>query len=129
VADVLLEPTVIYVRAALELLRSDIPVHGLAHITGDGLENLLRLNPQIGFDVSDPLPVPPVFGLIAERGAVDEAEMWQVFNMGCGFCAVVPEDRAGDAVAILHAHHPGAARIGTVTGEAGRIAHPAFARG
>src|SRR3954447_9306080 len=57
VADVLLEPTVIYVRAALELLRSDIPVHGLAHITGDGLDNLLRLNPDIGFDVTDPLPV------------------------------------------------------------------------
>ncbi len=45
VADVLLEPTVIYVRAALDLLRSDVPVHGLAHITGDGLENLLRLEP------------------------------------------------------------------------------------
>ena len=37
VADVLLEPTVIYVRAVLELLRSDVPVHGLAHITGGGL--------------------------------------------------------------------------------------------
>ena len=43
VADALLEPTVIYVRAVLELLRSDIPVHGLAHITGGGLLNLLRL--------------------------------------------------------------------------------------
>ena len=43
VADVLLEPTVIYVRAVLELLRSDVPVHGLAHITGGGLLNLLRL--------------------------------------------------------------------------------------
>src|SRR3954469_3295853 len=63
VADVLLEPTVIYVRAVLELLRSDVPVHGLAHITGDGLENLLRLNPEVGFTVDSPLPVPPVFGL------------------------------------------------------------------
>src|SRR5262245_28027401 len=43
-ADQLLEPTVIYVRAVLELLRSDVPVHGLAHITGGGLLNLLRLN-------------------------------------------------------------------------------------
>ena len=43
VADALLEPTVIYVRAVLELLRSEIPVHGLAHITGGGLLNLLRL--------------------------------------------------------------------------------------
>ena len=44
-ADALLEPTVIYVRAALDLIRSDIGVHGLAHITGGGLLNLLRLNP------------------------------------------------------------------------------------
>src|SRR4051794_29812512 len=43
VADVLLEPTVLYVRAVLELLRSEVPVHGLAHITGGGVLNLLRL--------------------------------------------------------------------------------------
>ncbi|HVE68910.1 MAG TPA: phosphoribosylformylglycinamidine cyclo-ligase [Solirubrobacteraceae bacterium] len=127
VADAVLEPTVIYVRAALDLLRSDVPVHGLAHITGDGLENLLRLNPGAGFDVTDPLPVPPVFGLIAQRGGVDAAEMWQVFNMGCGFCAVVPAARAGDAVALLSAHHPGTAVIGAVTDRAGVVSHPALA--
>src|SRR3954454_23305394 len=48
-ADQLLEPTVIYVRAVLELLRSEVPVHGLAHITGGGLLNLLRLNEAVGF--------------------------------------------------------------------------------
>jgi phosphoribosylformylglycinamidine cyclo-ligase len=125
VADVLLEPTVIYVRAVLALLGSDVPVHGLAHITGDGLENLLRLNPEVGFTVDAPLPVPPVFGLIAARGGVAPAEMWQVFNMGCGFCAVVPAERADDAVGLLAAHHPGTARIGTVTADPGRIVHPA----
>jgi phosphoribosylformylglycinamidine cyclo-ligase len=126
VADVLLEPTVIYVRAVLALLGSDVPVHGLAHITGDGLENLLRLNPEVGFTVDAPLPVPPVFGLIAARGGVAPAEMWQVFNMGCGFCAVVPAERAADAVALLGAHHPGTAVIGAVTSDAGRISHPAL---
>jgi phosphoribosylformylglycinamidine cyclo-ligase len=126
VADVLLEPTVIYVRAVLELLASDVPVHGLAHITGDGLENLLRLSPEVGFAVDAPLPVPPVFGLIAARGGVEAAEMWQVFNMGCGFCAVVPADRADDAASLLAAHHPGTARIGAVTPSAGRIDHPAL---
>jgi phosphoribosylformylglycinamidine cyclo-ligase len=126
VADVLLEPTVIYVRAVLALLGSDVPVHGLAHITGDGLDNLLRLNPEVGFTVDAPLPVPPVFGLIATRGGVAPAEMWQVFNMGCGFCAVVPADRAAEAVALLGARHPGAAVIGAVTPDAGRIVHPAL---
>ena len=86
VADALLEPTTIYVRAVLELLRSDIPVHGLSHITGGGVLNLLRIGTDIGYEVSSPLPAPPVFSLIAELGGVVPAEMWEVFNMGCGFC-------------------------------------------
>ena len=56
IADVLLEPTVIYVRAVLDLLRSDVPVHGLAHITGDGLDNLLRLHADVGYAIDDRCP-------------------------------------------------------------------------
>jgi phosphoribosylformylglycinamidine cyclo-ligase len=119
-ADVLLEPTVIYVRAVLDLLRSGLPVHGLAHITGGGLQNLTRLNAGVGFEVSAPLDVPPIFRLVQEHGRVGEAEMWDVFNMGCGFCAVVPERAAAEAAALLARHHPGTRRIGTVTDRAGR---------
>jgi phosphoribosylformylglycinamidine cyclo-ligase len=119
-ADALLEPTVIYVRAVLELLRSGLPVHGLAHITGGGLLNLTRLGDAIGFAVTDPLPVPPIFDLVREHGNVAEAEMWEVFNMGCGFCAVVPEPAADEAAALLATQHPGTRRIGTVTDRAGR---------
>jgi phosphoribosylformylglycinamidine cyclo-ligase len=122
VADALLEPTVIYVRAVLDLLRSDVPVHGLAHITGGGVRNLLRLGGgRVGYAIEAPLPVPPVFGLVARLGAVADAEMWDVFNMGCGFVAVVPDERAADAAALLGARHPGSARIGTVTADAGRV--------
>jgi phosphoribosylformylglycinamidine cyclo-ligase len=122
VADALLEPTVIYVRAVLDLLRSDIPVHGLAHITGGGVNNLLRLGPRrLGFGIDTPLPVPPVFGLVARLGAVSDAEMWEVFNMGCGFVAIVPDEGADAAATLLAARHPGAARIGSVTGDAGRV--------
>jgi len=124
VADALLEPTTIYVRAVLELLRSGLRVHGLAHITGGGLLNLTRLNRGVGFEVSDPLPVPPVFALVQELGAVADAEMWEVFNMGCGFCAVVPPSTADAAAALLAAHHPGARRIGTVTDRAGLVELP-----
>ena len=125
VADVLLEPTVIYVRAILELLRSvEVEVHGLAHITGGGLSNLLRLNDHVGFAIDAPLPVPPVFELIARLGGVAEDEMWEVFNMGCGFVAVVPDAQADVAAALLDARHPGSARIGTVTDRAGRIERP-----
>jgi phosphoribosylformylglycinamidine cyclo-ligase len=125
VADALLEPTVIYVRAALELLRSDIAVHGLAHITGGGLRNLLRLGGErLGFAVEEPLPVPAICSLVAELGGVPIAEMWDVFNMGCGFVALVPADRAEDVAALLGAHHPGTARIGTVTADAGHLSAP-----
>ena len=120
-ADALLEPTVIYVRAILELLASPVTVHGLAHITGGGLANLLRLNDAIGFAIDAPLPVPPVFELIARCGDVAQDEMWDVFNMGCGFVAVVEAGDAERAIALLSAHHPGSARIGTVTDRAGQI--------
>jgi phosphoribosylformylglycinamidine cyclo-ligase len=65
--------------------------------------------------------MPPVFGLIARLGAVADAEMWDVFNMGCGYVAVVPPERAGEAAALLAGRHPGSARIGTVTDRAGRV--------
>jgi phosphoribosylformylglycinamidine cyclo-ligase len=125
VADALLAPTVIYVRAVVELLRSDVPVRGLAHITGGGLTNLLRLGSgRVGWRVEEPLPVPPVFELIGRLGHVTPQELWEVFNMGCGFVAVVPEDRADDAEALLAARHPGTRRIGTVSDAAGTVEVP-----
>ena len=126
VADALLEPTVIYVRAALALIRSEIPVHFLAHITGGGVTNLLRgtRGEEIGYELDAPLPVPGVFDLIAELENVPPAEMWEVFNMGCGFACVVPAEHEDAATTLLAAHHPGSRRIGRITGEAGRVTLP-----
>ena len=119
--EILLEPTTIYVRAALELLASRLDVHGLAHITGDGLNNLLRLSREVGYEINAPLPVAAVFDLIAEHGAVEESEMYEVFNMGLGFVAVVPDADAEAGVELLAAHHPGTRRIGEVTADAGAV--------
>jgi phosphoribosylformylglycinamidine cyclo-ligase len=126
VADALLEPTVIYVRAILDLLASGVEVHGLAHITGGGLLNLLRLGDGVGYCVSEPLPVPPVFELIASLGEVAETEMWEVFNMGCGFCVIVGAGDAERAAARLAPHHPGAAVIGFCEGREGRLSIPSL---
>src|SRR3954468_21837147 len=114
VADALLEPTAIYVRAVLELLASDVPVHGLAHITGGGLDNLRRLHDGVAYRLEEALPVLPIFGLVQRLGNVPDEEMWRVFNMGCGFIAVVPAGAAEEAAAVLGAHHAGARRIGSV---------------
>jgi phosphoribosylformylglycinamidine cyclo-ligase len=114
--DILLEPTEIYVRAIMDLLDSDAEVHGLAHITSGGLDNLLRLKAEVTYEITDPLEPQPIFALIAERAAVPEDEMYEVFNMGCGFCCVVPEESEAAALEVLTRHYPEARRIGRVTG-------------
>jgi phosphoribosylformylglycinamidine cyclo-ligase len=110
----LLEPTEIYVKPIVELLRSEVEVHGLAHITSGGVGNLLRLAADVAYEIEAPLPVPPIFELIRERGGVGDEEMHEVFNMGCGFCVVVPAGDEATALAILAPHYPGAAPIGRV---------------
>ena len=119
--DVLLEPTEIYVKPIVELLRSELDVRGLAHITSGGTKNLLRLAAEVAYEVDDPLPVPPIFGLIQERGDVAEEEMYEVFNMGCGFCVVVPAADESAALKLLRRHYPEAKRIGRATDGPPRI--------
>jgi phosphoribosylformylglycinamidine cyclo-ligase len=124
VGDELLEPTEIYVRAVLELIRSEVPVHGLAHITGDGLLNLLRLNEEIGYELGELPPVPPIFGLIGRTGGLEATEMYEAFNMGIGFCCVVRPDDATGALELLRGHYPTARQIGETTPEAGIVRLP-----
>jgi phosphoribosylformylglycinamidine cyclo-ligase len=119
--EILLEPTEIYVRAVLELLHSPVDVNGLAHITGDGLNNLLRLSDGVGFEIDAPLPVPPIFHLIQDLGGVSDAEMHEVFNMGCGFVCVVGAGDEEPALKLLQGHYPGAQRIGRVSDAAGDV--------
>ena len=101
VGDALIEPTRIYVREVVELLRSEVDVRGLAHITGDGFLNLGRLDAPVGYRISDPLPVQPIFELIAERSGTPTEELYEVFNMGCGLCCVVPAGDAEEAARVL----------------------------
>jgi len=111
--DELLEPTEIYVKPVVELLRSEVDVRGLAHITSGGLGNLLRLVADVGYEIDDPLPAPPLFGLIQERSGTSDDEMHDVFNMGCGFCCIVAAADEAAALDLLHPHYPGAKRIGS----------------
>jgi phosphoribosylformylglycinamidine cyclo-ligase len=120
--DVLLEPTQIYVRAILELLRSEVDVRGLAHITGEGFDNLRRLDADVGYEIDDPLPVPPIFDLIQELGEISDREMREVFNMGCGFCCVVAGQDEGRALELLRGRYSGAKRVGRATDRPGEVA-------
>ena len=89
----------------------------MAHITGDGLTNLLRVDSELGFVIDDLPDPPPIFDLIQEAGEVPPHEMYEVFNMGIGFCAVVPAEQAEKAIAISRRHDTPAWRIGYATDE------------
>jgi phosphoribosylformylglycinamidine cyclo-ligase len=91
VVDELLEPTRIYVKPVLGLLR-EIRVKAMAHVTGGGITgNLPRVLPSGRRARIDPAawPVPPVFAAIQRAAAVDDGEMRRTFNMGLGFLLVV----------------------------------------
>jgi phosphoribosylformylglycinamidine cyclo-ligase len=122
--EALLEPTTIYVRAIVDLLGSGADVRGLAHITSGGLLNLLRLGSDVGYRIDSPLPVPPILELIASRSGAEDAELQEVFNMGCGFCCIVPASDADAAAALLGERHDGARVIGEATGMAGVVELP-----
>ncbi len=117
VGEELLEPTRIYVRPVWEMIQSGLPVHGLYHITGDGLLNLTRGESPLGFEITA-LPEPqPIFRLIAEAGAVAPAEMYRVFNMGIGFVVVAPADAVDGLTAIASRHGLESWLLGRVTAD------------
>jgi phosphoribosylformylglycinamidine cyclo-ligase len=103
VADVLLAPTRIYVRAVLPV-RDD--VHAMAHITGGGITgNLPRVLPAGCRAVvrRRAWNVPPEFTVLQAQGRVEDAEMFRTFNMGIGYVLVVPADHAERVMAALRA--------------------------
>ena len=107
IGEELLRPTDIYVRPVMECLNAKgLPVRALVNITGDGFLNLPRITAPVGFNL-DALPEPqPIFGLIQRLGRVPAPEMYRVFNMGIGFCLIVPDDPAAvRAVADTFAAH------------------------
>jgi len=116
--EVYLEPHRAYVRELLAL-RDSVEVRGMAHITGGGLPgNLPRALGGLGARL-DPSAweEPAVFGLIRALGEVSEEEMRCVFNLGVGFCVVVGEAEAEEALAVLSRAGWYARRIGQVVAE------------
>ena len=102
-AQALMEPTRIYVKSVLPLMKAGL-IKGAAHITGGGLiENPPRciaegLTPSFDWDA---WPVPPVFQWLAETGGISDHEMRRTFNCGVGFILIVAPDHAEDVLAGL----------------------------
>ncbi|MGH7047728.1 MAG: AIR synthase-related protein, partial [Stellaceae bacterium] len=119
----LLRPTPIYVPEMLAVIDEVPTVKALINITGDGLLNLPRVAARVGFELDALPPPPPVFGLIQRCGAVEEAEMFGVFNMGVGFCVLAARQDADRVLAILGRHNRRAQVIGQVIDDAGKGVH------
>ncbi len=100
IGEVLLEPTRIYVKEILDVIKK-FKVHGLAHITGRGARKLLRLNKNVGYCIAAPFKPHDVFRLIQEIGNIDDKEMYQTFNMGMGFCIIASKKDADSIVKML----------------------------
>ena len=115
----LLEPTRIYARDLLALIRTaGLDIHALSHITGGGLAaNLARVLPQGAFaslDRSTWTP-PPVFGVVRELGRVPVEDLERTLNMGIGFVAVLPAAQADLAIATSKAQGTDAWLLGRVS--------------
>ena len=99
----LVEPTRIYVKEVMDLIKQ-VDVHGIAHITGGGLDNISRINDNFQYIIDTPLPVPSVFDWLQEKGNIEDKEMYRTFNMGMGMVIIVDKDDAEKSVSILGEH-------------------------
>lgn len=117
----LVEPTRIYVKEVMNLI-NQVNVHGIAHITGGGLDNISRINDNFQYVIDNPLPVPSVFDWLQEKGSIEIKEMYRTFNMGMGMIIIVSKDVAKESVSILGKY---AQIIGSVKNGKG-VTHSAF---
>jgi phosphoribosylformylglycinamidine cyclo-ligase len=112
----LLTPTRIYSETIRRLAR-DLPINGLAHVTGGGIpDNILRIIPEACDVVIDTKSweTPPIFGFLQEAGKISREEMLRTFNNGIGLIAVVPEKSTQDVLERLSAMEEKGYRIGEV---------------
>ena len=113
----LITPTTIYAKLVQELL-NEVPVLGMAHITGGGIpENLPRCLPK-GLKANvdyNSWQLPKLFSKIMLAGEIPEEEMKKTFNMGIGYCLVVPNEGVYDAHDVIESHGLKSWTIGEVT--------------
>lgn len=121
--EALLEPTRIYVKSLLNLIKQ-VPVHALAHITGGGItENLPRVLPnQLSAQIDlQAWILPDIFKWLQDQGRVSQADMLTTFNCGIGMIVCVAPEDAAKTVAALNASGESAFSIGQIiTSETGK---------
>jgi len=113
IGEELLEPTRIYVKPMMEILKGG-PLHGIAHITGGSFSKLARLNNKVNYNL-DSLPEPyGIFKQIQLDGRVSNVEMYKTFNMGIGLCIVVPKARAEHVSSVFERYKMRCYKVGQI---------------
>ncbi|MEL6552019.1 MAG: phosphoribosylformylglycinamidine cyclo-ligase [Cyanobacteria bacterium J06621_11] len=122
--EVLLTPTQLYVKPILAALKSELTIHGMAHITGGGLpENLPRCLGE-GQSIqlqADSWSILPIFEWLSKAGGVSLPDMFNTFNMGVGFVVIVPPTMAEAACAFFDQEGIAASTIGEVVSGSGEL--------
>jgi phosphoribosylformylglycinamidine cyclo-ligase len=116
IAERLLEPTKIYVKSVLALLK-EVDVHALSHITGGGFwENIPRVLPDNAKAVinGNSWQWPVIFNWLQENGNITTHEMYRTFNCGVGMIIAVPADQIEQSLAILTENGENAWHIGAI---------------
>ena len=115
--DVLLAPTIIYVKPVLKALAVSNGIKALAHITGGGfIENIPRvLPPELAAEINlTKLPCPALFGWLARGGRITEREMLRTFNCGIGMVVITAADHEGPLSALLADAGLGVSNLGRI---------------
>lgn len=102
--ETLLTPTKIYVKALKELNKANITVKGCSHITGGGfIENIPRMLPEGVHAIisKNSYDILPIFNMLAKDGNIEEAMMYNTFNMGLGMVIAVDRDEAEKAIKVI----------------------------
>jgi phosphoribosylformylglycinamidine cyclo-ligase len=116
IGDHLIEPTKIYVKSVLSLLK-EVEVHALSHITGGGFwENIPRVLPNNAQAMIDgnSWQWPDIFNWLQEKGNITEHEMYRTFNCGVGMIIVVPADQVEKSLTLLTEQGEKAWHIGEI---------------
>ena len=116
IGEELLTPTRIY-AATIKGLLKDLPIHGIAHITGGGIpDNLVRVVPQTCSILirDESWDIPPIFSFLQQAGNISEKEMVRTFNMGLGMIVVVPDNAVLDVLQRIEAINDRACVIGEI---------------
>jgi phosphoribosylformylglycinamidine cyclo-ligase len=115
VGEELLIPTKIYVQPVMELIKDrKVTIHGLAHITGGSFTKLQRLNNKVRYNLSNLSSPFGIFKQIQKDGKIDVKEMYRTFNMGIGFCIILPKANVDKTISIIEKNKMKVYQIGEV---------------